>query len=173
MHPAAYAYVSQALIAEGVKGKRILEIGSLDVNSTEQGLSLRMLCAAAGRYHGIDEQDGDGVDQVASAADYDGKGVFDIVISTEALEHTPEPRDILDCAWRALRSGGALILTAAGPGRPAHNCDGTPWSGAEHYANIDPAVLSAWLKDAGWIEYDVTYNDVAKDVYATATKPSA
>src|SRR5262245_60753025 len=102
MHPPAFAYATKALAAEGVKGKSILEIGSLDVNSTEQGLSLRTFCDSAALYHGIDEQDGPGVDNVMGAADYDGEGAFDIAISTEALEHTPEPREILECAWRAL-----------------------------------------------------------------------
>jgi len=172
MHPQAFSYAAKALAAEGIKGKRILEIGSLDVNSTEQGLSLRDFCDSALMYWGIDEQDGPGVDQAATAAKYDGKGKFDIVISTEALEHTPEPRDILDCAWRALKPGGVLVLTCAGPGRAPHNCDGGAWAGVEHYANIEPDALRGWLADGGWRHIAVEYNDVTRDVYATATKLS-
>jgi SAM-dependent methyltransferase len=148
MHPSAYNYIVKQLILAGIAGKRIVEIGSLDVNSTEQGLSLRALCEDASAYIGIDEQIGLGVDVVTSAVDYDGEAGFDIVLSTEALEHAPDPTDIITCAWRALRSGGLLLLTAAGPERQPHNCDGTAWAGVEHYANINPDQLTAWLD--GW-----------------------
>ncbi len=171
MHPSAYNYTVRQLIAIGISGKRILEIGSLDVNSTEQGLSLRALCEGASAYIGIDEQIGLGVDVVCSARDYDGKAVFDIAISTEALEHAPDPTEIIACAWRALRLGGVLLLTAAGPERAPHNCDGTGWSGVEHYANIEPAQLRAWLD--GWDDVRVEHNVSLGDVYAYARKPQA
>jgi SAM-dependent methyltransferase len=170
MHHAAYAFTLRALLASGVAGKAILEIGSLDVNSTEQGMSLRDLCTDAERYLGIDEQIGLGVDVVASARDFDGAHAFDIAISTEALEHTLEPREILDCAHRALKAGGLLVLTAAGPGRPAHNCDGGPHTGVEHYANIEPNLLMAWLQAGGWADVRVEENTIARDVYATARR---
>jgi SAM-dependent methyltransferase len=170
MHPSAYFYAVKQLVATGIAGKRLLEIGSLDVNSTEQGLSLRALCEDASAYIGIDEQIGLGVDVVASAIDYDGAAGFDIVISTEALEHAPKPQDILSCAWRALRPGGFFLLTAAGPERQPHNCDGTAWNGREWYQNINPDQLAAWL-DA-WEGVAIQHNPGLGDVYARATKPA-
>jgi SAM-dependent methyltransferase len=169
MHPAAHQYIVKQLLTIGISNKRLLEIGSLDVNSSEQGLSLRALCESAADYIGIDEQIGLGVDVVVSACDYNGKGRFDLVISTEALEHTPHPEEIIECAWRALKPGGALLLTAAGPERQPHNCDGTAWAGAEHYANINPDQLSVWLAD--WEVAEVLHNPGAGDVYARAVKP--
>lgn len=166
MHKLAYRYIQSH--AHDRAFAHILEIGSLDVNSSEQGLNLYTLFPGA-QYTGIDVADGPGVDVVCSAADYDGKGTYDLVISTEAMEHTPRPEDIIECAWRALEDGGVLLITAAGPGRERHNCDGTAYSGVEHYANITPDQLGAWL--AGWQDVEVIHSPNAGDVYACATKP--
>jgi SAM-dependent methyltransferase len=145
-----------------------LDIGSKDINATEQGLSLRALFAEAD-YYGIDTQDGPGVDAVIDARDYDGMARFDLVVSTEALEHCPDPESIIACAWRALAPGGELLITAAAPERQPHNCDGTGYSGIEHYANIDPDQLRAWLAD--WEDVDVVHQPNLGDVYGRAMKP--
>lgn len=165
MHPHAFEYIKAHAPTDA---KRILDIGALDVNSTEQGLSLRALFPDAD-YFGIDTQKGPGVDEVISAADYDGKARFDLVISTEALEHCADPESIIACAWRALAPGGVLLLTAASPERQPHNCDGTGYSGVEHYANIHPDQLKAWLGD--WKGVQVVHQPSLGDVYAKAVKP--
>lgn len=165
MHPSAFAYIKAHTPADAA---RVLDIGSLDVNSSEQGLSLRALFPDAD-YHGIDTQKGPGVDEVCAAADYDGKGRFDLVISTEALEHAERPQDIIECAWRALAPGGMFLLTAAAPERAAHNCNGTGWDGKEWYANIEPEQLKAWLAD--WDDVEVVHAPSVGDVYARALKP--
>jgi SAM-dependent methyltransferase len=135
MHIAAFQHVMRTLIGTGIKGARVLEIGSLDVNSSEQGLSIRDLCEWAAVYIGIDERAGESVDIVSSAADYTPTATFTIAISTEAMEHTPDPRSILDCAWRSLTPGGLLVLTCAGPGRTPHGCSGGA-VGDEYYKNV-------------------------------------
>jgi len=173
MHPAAYNYATKALASVGTAKKRILEIGAIDVNATEQGLSLRDFCASAKEYWGIDTQDGPGVDDAVSAADYDGKEAFDICLSTECMEHTERPLDVIECAYRALKPGGVLIITAASTNRQPHNCDGTAWAGVEYYANIEPGQLERWLEAGGWVDVSIEHNAVAGDVYAQATKPSA
>ena len=55
MHPAAYQFAAPRLIAAAPK--RVLEIGSLDVNSSVQGLSLRALLPDAA-WLGIDSAAG-------------------------------------------------------------------------------------------------------------------
>lgn len=168
MHPSAYQFVVKALVSEGVRGKDVVEIGSLDVNASTQGLSVRALCDGASSYYGIDARDGPGVDAAISAAAYDGRGAYDIAITTEALEHCPEPETIIDCARRALKPGGLLIITAAGPLRTPHGCDGGA-VGEEFYQNVDPAALRRWLAD--WDAVTIEENTDAHDVYAIARKP--
>ncbi len=170
MHPAAFLYVARSLIGSDPSGAAVLEVGSYDVNSTAQNLSVRALCAKAARYHGIDTRKGPGVDEKADAADYDGKGAFDLVISTETMEHMPDPAALIACAHRALKPGGRLILTAAGAGRPPHDSDGEPLRGTEPYTNIEAAALAGWLQD--WADVVIEVNEQAHDIYATAMKPA-
>lgn len=37
---------------------------------------------------------------------------FDMVFSTQVLEHVPDPKAMLESAWRVLRPGGVLLMTA-------------------------------------------------------------
>lgn len=164
MHPEAFAFLVEAAQKVNPKGLKVLEIGSLNVNG-----SARSLFEQADTYHGIDRQGGPGVDQVVDAREYNGAEKFDVVITTETLEHDLEPEKILESACKALRPGGLLIVTAAGPGRAAHNTDGNPWDGLEPYRNIDPQELSDWL--SGWEQVEIRHNEQAHDVYATARKP--
>lgn len=165
MHDAAYQFVTQAAAALGTAPGAVLELGSYNVNG-----SVRPLFRGAARYHGVDVRPGPCVDEVADAATYDGAGAYDVVVTTEMLEHAPDPAACIRAAWRSLRPGGVLILTAAGPGRAPHSCDGWPAPPpGEHYANITRAALADWL--AGWRDVAITVNAAAGDVYATAVRP--
>jgi hypothetical protein len=170
MHQAAYTYVAHALANLTIDGAHVVEIGSYDVNSTEQGLSIRALCAGAASYIGIDRRKGPGVDRVMRAHDLGiadiGKPA-DIIICCETLEHERDPEGIIAAAQRLLRSGGVLVLTAAGPGRDPHGCDGGP-VGDEPYGNISRAELKTWL--AEWESAEIKEDHTAHDIYATATR---
>lgn len=163
MHAEAMNYLQRIRSRVPAAGKRFLEIGSLDVNG-----SARHLFEAA-FWWGIDIRPGRGVDEVVDAVDYDGKGQFDVVVTTETLEHCPEPATIIDCAWRALIPGGILVITAAAPPRDPHNCDGSAWGGVEFYHNIDEAALQELLTN--WVDVDIEYDPVHGDIYACARKP--
>ncbi len=68
------------------------------------------------KYVGIDIEDGPNVDYVIPE---DGKttlkeGVADIVLSTQVLEHVPEPQQYLAEARRLLDKNGVLILSTHG-----------------------------------------------------------
>ncbi|MHA1875451.1 MAG: class I SAM-dependent methyltransferase [Promethearchaeota archaeon] len=53
------------------------------------------------------------VDVYGSALDFPLKSnSFDAVLSTEVIEHLPEPKKMLKEAYRVLKNGGYLILTA-------------------------------------------------------------
>ena len=164
MHQAAYQFVQSKTDGVSFQGKRILEIGSYIVNG-----SVRPLFGGAD-YTGTDVRGGPGVDVVTDCADYDGGAAFDVVVSTETMEHMANPHALIECAYRALKPGGMLILTAAGPRRPHHGIDGGDVRD-EPYGNITPEMLAVMLD--GWKRVEIVHNDAAHDVYATARKPRA
>lgn len=161
MHDAAYAFVASVL--GDVAGARVLEFGARNVNG-----SVRALCGACAAYHGVDIRPGPCVDEVADAAMYDGGGAYDVVLTTEMVEHAPNPAACVRAAWRSLRPGGRLILTAAAPERAPHGCDGGG-VGGEHYAGIAPGALADWL--AAWQDVRIVHAPAVGDVYATAVRP--
>ena len=88
----------------------------------------------------------------------------------EVCEHTQVWPQILETACLALRPGGRVILTTAGPGRPEHSGhDGMHLRDGEWYANIDPGALYDALKLAGF--QLITIDVLGYDVRATAIKP--
>jgi SAM-dependent methyltransferase len=169
MHDAAYQFVSRVVEKDPPKKRDVVEFGSLIVNT-----SVRPLFKGAKSYIGVDARPGPGVDVRARAEQYDAPASADVVVCCETLEHARDPQGIIASAYRTLRVGGQLILTAAGPERQPHSMDGhqrVPRH--EHYANITPDDLESWLKDAGFVRVKVTHNQDAGDVYAVAHKPKA
>lgn len=165
MHQEAYDYIRQQLAGYPLAGANVIEIGSYNVNG-----STRPLCTAAASYVGIDVRPGPGVDIVARATDYSGPSSYDVVITTETLEHDPDPEATIQAAWRMLRPGGVLLLTAASPSRAPHSCDGydTVPEG-EHYAGIGRGKLRGWL--LGWEQVRIENYPERGDIYARAVKP--
>jgi cyclopropane fatty-acyl-phospholipid synthase-like methyltransferase len=146
MHVQAHGFIAHH--ATTLAPARVLEIGSLDVNG-----SVRTLFPGAA-YHGIDVVDGPGVDEVADAADWHASTPFDVVVSTEVLEHAPRWRDVVANAWEALGTGGVLLLTCATDPREPHSAvDGWALRTGEWYGNIAPReVISvvATLRPSAW-----------------------
>jgi SAM-dependent methyltransferase len=163
MHPAAYEFVRSVVADHDMQGLRILDLGSRDVNG-----SVRDLFSSSTLYHGIDIAAGPGVDEVVACADYAPTVLFDTCVSTEVMEHMQDPSELTSCAWRCLRAGGMLILTAAGPNRQPHSVSGGA-VGEEYYENISPELLALLLED--WRSVRIIYNAIACDIYATAVKP--
>ena len=159
MHAEAYAFVQEA-VAEFGPFKRVAEFGSRDING-----SVRPLFGEA-EYIGIDSHEGRGVDLVQDAATWEPSKKVDCVVCCEVFEHTPDWRDLVESAAGALRKGGVLILTMAGPGRSPHSAvDGGPIRPGEHYANIKPDELTAALKGRF---SDVRIDELGTDLRATA-----
>ena len=162
MHLQAFQYIARN--THGLPDGPVLEIGSYNVNGSIRGLF-------EGRpYHGIDARPGPGVDEVADGADYRTEARYAVVVSTETLEHAPDPQAVLDSARACLQPGGVLLMTAAGPARAPHSCNGsTVVPPGEHYANIAPADLAAWLAD--WQDVVIEEDHSAGDIYARAVRP--
>ncbi len=142
----------------------VLEIGGRNVNGT-----VRDCFPNADPYIGLDMQDGPGVDVIADATCWEPDREYDIVISTGMLEHLERWRDIIATAYRALRPGGRLILTCAGPGWQRHGANGEGLQPGEWYQNIEPADL--WKCFDGWADAHVDMGGAYNaDVRAEAWK---
>lgn len=114
MHGSVMAWVGAKVAEHGLAGRSTLEVGSLDVNGSVRGLF-------AGAYVGLDMRDGPGVDIVGTADALPfGDATFDVVISTEMLEHDPAPWLSLAEMGRVLQPGGHLLLTTRGNGFGLH-----------------------------------------------------
>ncbi len=94
-----------------VAGKRVLEVGARDVNG-----SLRPFVESLdpAEYVGVDIERGPGVDRVCRIEDLVGtfgENAFDLVISTETLEHVRDWRAAVSNLKRVCREGGVMLLT--------------------------------------------------------------
>jgi SAM-dependent methyltransferase len=160
MHPQAYQFVREHAPRKGLGELRVLELGSYNVNGTARDHFPGAI------YVGIDRTHGPGVDVVCEAADYKPDRLFDVVISTEAAEHTEHPADIIHTAHRLLVRGGRLIFTCAADPRRPHGCMGTSFVPPdEYYKNVDPGViLQVMANSTDWahvhIEHDREHGDL-------------
>lgn len=108
MHASVLAWVSQQSIVHDLASRSTLEVGSMNVNGT-----IRQFFT--GPYLGVDMRPGPGVDQVANANKLPfGNQTFDVVVSTEMLEHDGLPWKSVAEMRRVLKKGGTLLLTARG-----------------------------------------------------------
>jgi len=111
----------KAVLAAGdVKGKAVIEVGSLDVNG-----SLRHDIEASGptSYVGVDIQAGRGVDRICRVEDLItrfGRESFDVVLCTELLEHVEDWRIAIHNLKTILKPGGALLITTRSRGFEYH-----------------------------------------------------
>ena len=89
------------------KNKRVLDIGALDVNGNNRYLFDDC------EYVGLDVVPGPNVDVVSIAHMYRPSKPFDVVLSTNALEHDLYWRQTLDAMLTFLRPGGLLFFSVA------------------------------------------------------------
>jgi SAM-dependent methyltransferase len=97
------------------KDRKVLDIGSFDVNGNEKPWFDNC------EFIGLDIGPGKGVDVVCPANEYDAPDeTFDTIISCECWEHNPFYKESIQNAVRMLKSGGCFIFTCATTGRPVH-----------------------------------------------------
>jgi SAM-dependent methyltransferase len=115
-------FIRDNLTAEEVNGKDILDVGSLNVNGSARDAIVNYTPAS---YTGIDLMEGFCVDRVLPAEklleEYSPEA-FDIVISTEMLEHCGDWRLIIHNLKTVVKRGGIILITTRSKGFPYH-----PW----------------------------------------------
>jgi SAM-dependent methyltransferase len=157
-------FAARRLERPEVRGRRVIEVGSGNVNG-----SLRPLLESwePGEYVGVDVVPGPGVDQVCSAEELVerfGRDRFDLVVSTEMLEHVRDWRRVVSGMKGVLSAGGTLLLTTRSIGFPYHGYPHDFW-------RYQPEDLRAMFAD---MEIVVIEEDsVAPGVFCKARKPAA
>ena len=142
MHAEAFAFVQETL-AQLPPRKRVVELGGRNFNGSIRGLF------NGAEYTSVDILDGNGVDVVSDAADYQPTSPPDTVVCCEVLEHAYNAPAVVANALRILAPGGVLLLTCATDPRAPHSAiDGLGVRPDEWYWNIRPDDLGRWLKGA-------------------------
>lgn len=167
MHPEAHAYVARFATTDPIS---VVEFGSRNVNYT-----VRPLFPNAD-WWGIDAQPGPAVDEVADAATWRPCWTVDLVVCCEVFEHTPDWAAIVANSFEVVRSGGRVVFTCAGPGRPEHGVNVDDPLNPGHYSNVDPDELREAMVAAGFdrIETGTVPNRSCGggvDTQATAVRP--
>ncbi len=119
MHPSVMEFAQRILTRETVTGRTVLEVGSHYVNG-----SVRPHVTGLGptSYTGIDIEAGEGVDVVMDCTQLHHFGrTWDLVISTEMLEHAQDWRGCITSMANAVAPGGLLLITTRSPGFYYHN----------------------------------------------------
>lgn len=97
------------------KSKKVLEIGSYDVNG-----SVRQFFPYVD-YIGVDLIEGPGVDLICEGAKISHEdNIYDITISCECFEHNPAWAETFMNMHRMTKEGGLVIFTCATTGRAEH-----------------------------------------------------
>jgi len=102
---------ARSLGEDDIKGKSVIEVGSLDVNGS---LRSTVESFAPGSYLGVDIQLGPGVDLICDAGELlerFGPGKFDLVIATEMLEHVRDWRRVISNLKNILKADGIIFIT--------------------------------------------------------------
>jgi SAM-dependent methyltransferase len=120
MHFSCLLFVTCNLNREEILGKSIIEVGARDYNG-----SVRPFVESLHpkEYIGVDYESGRGVDvtcDVVALKDTFGKERFDVVISTEMLEHVRHWKAAVHNLKAVCKKDGILLLTTRSQGFPYH-----------------------------------------------------
>jgi len=101
-------------------GKVVLDVGSLDVSFPPFPPGNNKMLFTDCNYTGLDIGEGKNVDVVCAIENYEPQKQFDVIVSTEMLEHAVNWKEALQRMYEVLKSGGLFFLTCAGEEREEH-----------------------------------------------------
>ena len=151
--------------------KKIVEIGSLDING-----SIRKFFTDC-TYVGVDVAPGPGVDIVSQGQDFTvGSGTFDVAISCECFEHNPHYLATLQNMASLGKPGALVVVTCATTGREVHGTDSTTPAaspltvalGWNYYRNLKREDFPDECLKKWFDEYFFLINYASRDLYLVA-----
>lgn len=173
MHREAREFIKsvKAEYPEFFTGRKVLEVGSLDINGT-----VRQFFEDCD-YHGIDLGPGPGVNEIAHVTKLETAIEYDVVISTEALEHDEQWAESLKVMYRLLQPNGLLLITCAAPNRWEHGTqrtdgDKTPFV-TDYYRNISVEDFASVLLPNLFSKSYLGYRGDMEDLYFAGIKQGA
>jgi SAM-dependent methyltransferase len=126
-NPACIQFAISHIGRDDVQGKSVLEVGSRNVNGSFRD---HISYFGPASYTGVDAIPGPGVDRVCPAEELltmFKPSSFDLVVSTEMLEHVADWRLVVSNLKQLLKPGGALVLTTRSYGFPLHGYPDDFW----------------------------------------------
>ena len=126
-HKSCIEFGKRAITSEDVVGRSVIEVGSLNYNG-----SLRSMVESLGpsKYLGVDIEEGPGVDRVCNAENLVsvlGSESYDLVISTEMLEHVWDWRSVINNIKNITKPGGIMLITTRSKGYGFHGAPFDFW----------------------------------------------
>ena len=162
-HQPCIDFAQTHLDEKDVKGKSIIEVGSFNVNGSLRTMVEDLYPSS---YIGVDIQNGPTVDYVCDAndlVDHFGQEKFDVLISTELLEHVRDWRNVIRNFKEILKPNGIMLITTRSKGFPYHAWPFDYW----RYEISDLRVVFS--------DFNIKYlkkDPVAPGVFMKAVKPS-
>lgn len=148
MHKSVMEFLRRDVSVLEIAGRDVLEVGSQNVNGSPREV---LMPHSPSLYVGVDFAPGRDVDHVLDVQKESFRQFFypklwDVVVSTEMLEHVEDWRSAVSNLKRVLVDGGLLILTTRGPGFPYHGYPHDYWrytvtDFARIFADMEIAIL--------------------------------
>lgn len=180
MHCSILDFAKRTLIRSEINGKDVLEVGSYNING-----SLRPFIKQFNpkQYIGIDTEEGKDVDCICSAEDIInkfGKERFDVVISTETIEHVENWKSTISNIKNVCKTNGIILITTRSRGYKYHAYPTDFWRyELEDMANIfsdytikklerdimSPGVLLKAQKPVNFVEKDLQNYEIYEMKY--------
>lgn len=175
-HPEQRNYISNLKnrYSNYFSNKKVLEVGSLDINGTVRDFFSEC------DYTGIDVGSGPGVDIICPGQEYDAPdNIFDVTCSLECFEHNPFWKETFLNMVRMTRSGGLVFFTCATEGRPEHGTTRTTPNdspltigiGWDYYKNLKEVDFTSTIDlNILFESYEFQVNKSSCDLYFSGVK---